>query len=215
VRPLRPSLSRARHEAIEAYLKPLVADMVTVHVSGPVYEAVRARFTVGFHGHDDGLNLRRLDTELIAYLSPWLHDGAVDIALGGRLHASSVLDFLERRPYVDFVRDLVLEQEVDGDWRRVAEAETSRADAALVSAENHCIQPDTGSDSHRTSAVATTRYLGNSHHRELHDLRHPSLHCQITKITNPHRVPFDSLQEAVDAGYDFCAHCFGREGSRQ
>jgi len=60
-----------------------------------------------------------------------------------------------------------------------------------------------------------TRYLGNAGSRELHDLTNEQPSCQIDEIRSDHRVPFDDVESAVEAGYDFCAYCFGRERSKR
>lgn len=59
------------------------------------------------------------------------------------------------------------------------------------------------------------RYLGNSHKREIHDLRCTTKNCQIEKIKPDHRVPFKTLKKGLEAGYDYCAYCFGKDRSKR
>lgn len=58
------------------------------------------------------------------------------------------------------------------------------------------------------------RYLGNTNHREVHDLDHESggeNRCQIDEIIDAaHEVPFETLEKAHEAGYKDCAWCIGR-----
>ena len=61
----------------------------------------------------------------------------------------------------------------------------------------------------------TTQYLGNSATRELHDLKNEKKRCQIDAIRFDHRVNFKTPEQAIAAGYDYCAYCFGREKSRR
>lgn len=61
--------------------------------------------------------------------------------------------------------------------------------------------------------VRKTRFLGNSRNRELHDLKNAKKTCQIDEIAADHRVSFNSVEEALKAGYDYCAYCFGKDKS--
>lgn len=65
------------------------------------------------------------------------------------------------------------------------------------------------------SVVEKMPLLGNSHVRELHDLNNVKKQCQIDGIAADHRVYFRSEREAVKAGYDYCAYCFGRNKSKR
>ena len=61
----------------------------------------------------------------------------------------------------------------------------------------------------------TTRYLGNSNSRELHDLNNQKPACQIDEIRVDHRINFKTQKEAVALDYDYCAYCFGKEKSKR
>jgi hypothetical protein len=67
----------------------------------------------------------------------------------------------------------------------------------------------------QVGGVQPTRYFGNTKSRELHDLQTALDACRLDEVTFDHRLYFASVQEAVDLGYDYCAHCFGRELSRR
>lgn len=60
-------------------------------------------------------------------------------------------------------------------------------------------------------ASGVTRYLGNSHTRELHDLKNTTRQCQIDEIRADHRRYFESPERAAAPpfGYDTCAYCMG------
>lgn len=60
-----------------------------------------------------------------------------------------------------------------------------------------------------------TRYLGNSSKRELHDMTKVTSRCHIDEIHSDHRVSFKTEREAIAAGYDYCAYCFGKEKSKR
>jgi hypothetical protein len=61
--------------------------------------------------------------------------------------------------------------------------------------------------------VQPTRYLGNSHTREVHDLDHLNPACQVDEILFDRRLYFATAEQAVALGYDHCAYCFGRRRS--
>ena len=66
-----------------------------------------------------------------------------------------------------------------------------------------------------TTAAEQTRYLGNSHARELHDLQNTKKNCRINQISADHRVFFKTMEDSIRAGYDYCAYCFGKEKSKR
>ncbi len=66
----------------------------------------------------------------------------------------------------------------------------------------------------RAEAPAT-RFLGNSHDRELHDLQNRKKQCHIDDIKPDHRVFFATERDAVAAGYDHCRYCFGKQKSKR
>lgn len=66
-----------------------------------------------------------------------------------------------------------------------------------------------------TTAVAKTRYLGNSRIREVHDLEKVKKQCQIDEIAPDRQVYFRTEREAVAAGYDYCRYCFGKQKSKR
>ena len=64
--------------------------------------------------------LAKLNEELRRFLSPWAYEESSDIAIGGRIHANRIVDFVERRDYVDYVgRISLFTSEGDGPSRPV------------------------------------------------------------------------------------------------
>ena len=58
-------------------------------------------------------------------------------------------------------------------------------------------------------ATRKERYLGNSNTKEVHDLENEQTQCQIGEIKDQHKVWFETLKAAEDAGYDRCHWCLG------
>ena len=55
-----------------------------------------------------------------------------------------------------------------------------------------------------------SRYIGNSNAKEVHDLQNESPHCQLAEVEIEHRIGFETLAAAHEAGYDNCHWCIGR-----
>src|SRR5690606_18520940 len=91
---------------IEAYLRERAPATATIRVRNPRYLAVLVRLGVRFApGIDEGFAKQRLNQDLIRLLSPWAFDGGhrADLMIGGRIYASSIIDFVDRCDYVDYV----------------------------------------------------------------------------------------------------------------
>jgi hypothetical protein len=63
--------------------------------------------------------------------------------------------------------------------------------------------------------IAKTQFLGNSGNREVHDLKNAKKGCGIDRISPDHRVFFRTAEDAIKAGYDCCAYCFGKAKSKR
>lgn len=237
VDPLRPRLALSKLNAIQQYLAALTSDFATLEVVNPDYEEVRVRFNVRFMpGHDKGFYTGQLEQEIIRFLTPWAYDDSVDLSFGGRVHRSSILNFIDEREYVDFVTDFAMDQIVGTQtFGNVEQAEAKRSTSVLVSARSHDIRDKIVSCEDReapsaSQGAATTpaprapsgivivegkRYLGNVNTRELHDLQKITPMCQIDEISVDRRYFFSRIEDAQALGYDFCAYCFGRGASKR
>ena len=61
-------------------------------------------FQVKFYDHlDDSFYLQLLDKEIEKFLCPWAFDTNVEIPFGSKIIKSVLLNFIEERPYVDFL----------------------------------------------------------------------------------------------------------------
>lgn len=106
VNPLQPKTSRRILLEIESYLKKLTSPFVKVHARNPVYEEILTSFKVKFHtGTDQGYYLRVLNDDLIHFLTPWAFDEKATFRFGQKVYASAIINFIEERPYVDFITD--------------------------------------------------------------------------------------------------------------
>ena len=109
INPLQPKTGRRILLEIEDYLKSLTSPFVKVHAKNPVYEQVIVGFRVKFYtGTDKGYYLKKLNDEIVQYLTPWAFDENADVQFGQKIYASSIINFIEERPYVDFITDFLM-----------------------------------------------------------------------------------------------------------
>lgn len=117
VNPLKPLTSQSTLEGIKDFLLQFNSPFLSLAanskqhgerliVQNPDFEEIRVNFKVRFHQHeglDIGYQLGQLEQAIIRFLAPWAYDQGVDIVLGGRVHKSMILNFVENLEYVDFV----------------------------------------------------------------------------------------------------------------
>ena len=109
VNPLQPKTARRTMLEIEAYLKARTSPFVHVHARNPVYEQVLVFFRVQFYkGNEKGYYMKKLNEEIVHFLTPWAFDENVDVKFGQKIYASSIINFIEERPYVDFITDFLM-----------------------------------------------------------------------------------------------------------
>lgn len=241
---LEPQVSLNKLTSIESYLKNYSSEFTRIAVTNPDYEEVRVNFNVFFHaGFDKGLYTTQLNDDIIKFLSPWLYDEGADLTFGGRIHRSSILEFVEQRSYVNFVTEFQLDhfytmgKDTEVEQFNVEEANATRASSALVSFPQHGIMaldipsesavtgsdedcvPDSACENCRqpagTAIVESSRYIGNKRSLELHDLNNIQPQCFIHKIKTGRRKNFSKIEDALEQGYDYCAYCFSRELSER
>jgi hypothetical protein len=127
---------------IEAYLAEIAPPFATINVKNATFIPVKVRFAVRFlPGYDEGYYKQQLNQELTRFLSPWAYEEGAEIVIGGRIYANVIVNFIEERPYVDFVaniklfRDNVEEPNLGEEYF----VEAKGPDVVLVSAREHII----------------------------------------------------------------------------
>jgi hypothetical protein len=104
VNPLRPYTPVSLLTNISDYLKTITSPFVVLHVKNPQFEEIQLDFKVKFYDNlSESFYLQLLNTEIEQFLCPWAFNNKVEISFGGQLYKSAILNFIEERPYVDFV----------------------------------------------------------------------------------------------------------------
>ena len=132
--------------AIKQYISRYTSPFVHLDVQNPVYEEILVSFDVGFmKGYDIGLHVARLNEAIKQFLSPWAYEAQKDIIFGGRIHKSSIINFIEELNYVDYVNNFTMYHKYQQQHEIITapkdEAEARSTRSILVSVEQHQINP--------------------------------------------------------------------------
>ncbi|MCA8991595.1 MAG: hypothetical protein KDA88_06430 [Planctomycetaceae bacterium] len=102
--PFQPRAAADKLKSIEQYLQQHSSPMVNYRVLNPRYVPLTVRAVVRFRdGCNPAFYRPRLNDELVHYLAPWAYDQAADIMFGNRVDLYHIVNFIEKRHYVDFV----------------------------------------------------------------------------------------------------------------
>lgn len=139
VNPFEPRASQALRDAIGDFLRSRVSPWVVDHleVVNPRYERISTEFQVSFQpGVDTGIHKTKLAQAIREFLAPWAFKVGAEVAFGGRLHSSAIVNFIDEQPYVDAVLGFQMFQHIPGEDTTervpVVEAEASTAASILV-----------------------------------------------------------------------------------
>ena len=141
---LEPRVSLNLLEEISCFLKKKISLFAAENLTviNPYFEQIQLAFNVEFTtGKDEGFYRKKLVEDIIAFLSPWAFKEGEDIEFGGSIHKSVILNFVEERPYVDYVTDFKMHHLIKGTVKEqnVNEIEASQARSVLVSYHTHNI----------------------------------------------------------------------------
>lgn len=134
-------------EDVKNQVLTVCPDWATVHVRNPLFEEIQVDCRVQFQPYINDIEyyLEVLKQDLEAYFSPWTGQTEDQLRFGWRVHKSMVIDFMDERPYVDYVRDVKINH-VFGDAANernddVEEVIPRFAVSVLVSSSKHVINP--------------------------------------------------------------------------
>ncbi len=143
--PLRPYTSERTLAAIAEFLKNRISPHVQLHVRHPLFEEVSLAFSLKLMpGFEWGIWSAKLAEEITAFLTPWAYGGAQDVSFGGQVEKSVLINFIEDRPYVDYISLVRLYHQVEGQPADLTDldtvvATTSRSILVSAPASAHAI----------------------------------------------------------------------------
>ncbi|MCB0589559.1 MAG: baseplate J/gp47 family protein, partial [Phaeodactylibacter sp.] len=141
---LAPKASKNFLTRIEQFLQQLCSPQVVCHAANASFEPVLLSLKVSFReGFDPSHYKKRLNEELVNYLTPWAADNGGEIHFGGAIHKSTLIQFVESRSYVDFITEVEMYQYDSAEAIKdtspadTDEAQASQPGAVLASASSH------------------------------------------------------------------------------
>lgn len=147
--PIRPYTSLSTLSLIQQFLEKRISPCVQLSVVNPLFESIKVSFEVAFReGKEFTFHAKLLNEDIIRFLAPWAFDTnkGNEIAFGGRVYKSVILDYIEELPYVDFLTNFIMDQYTGTDVSDSFDIEEARASSVrsiLVAHEQHSIKPMT------------------------------------------------------------------------
>lgn len=90
--------------SIKEFLQQRSSPFVNIVVRNPIYERVKITAGVRFtKGKNNGTYLKKLNQDIVEYMCPWMLGQERELALGGSLVKDMILNFIEKREYVNFI----------------------------------------------------------------------------------------------------------------
>ncbi len=90
-----------------------------------------------FDGYEFSYYHDQLQQEITRFLTPWSYNSNAEIDFGGKVYKSVLINFIEERPYVDYITNVEMYQRVEGGATESADQDeivASTAKSILVSA---------------------------------------------------------------------------------
>lgn len=111
--PYKPRISKAKRNEIQQFINTLNTLHVTAAVINPVYEEVRVILKAKFYkGKDDFYYTIQLQKDIAKLFAPWAFEETAAIDFGVTLHESSVINYIEKLSYLDYITDFQLQKQV-------------------------------------------------------------------------------------------------------
>jgi hypothetical protein len=150
---LLPKLSYIDLLEIEKYLSRKASPFVNIHASNAHLEHVLVSCRVKFRASvDKGYHLKKLNNDLLIFLTPWANGKLETVSFTAKIYASSIINFIDRLDYVDYVSNLEMQQysvnddgssdfvKTEDQLTSLVETELKSGHSVLVSAPKHDIQ---------------------------------------------------------------------------
>ncbi|MEH6628273.1 MAG: hypothetical protein V7739_17655, partial [Motiliproteus sp.] len=113
--PHRPYNTTQTLAQIDSWLRQRISPFVHLEVQNPNVEEIQLKFDVALQEHiiDTGYYLELLNQDLNRYLMPWAYGGDAQVDFGGKWYKSMLVNFIDERPYVDYVKDVLMFHRTD------------------------------------------------------------------------------------------------------
>jgi len=133
---LIPKINYIDLKKIEDFLHSKSSPFARIHAINPKLEHVLISCKVKFNaGVDKGFYLQKLNDDLIDFLTPWATGDMDAVSFSAKIFASSIINFIDRQSYVNYVADLVMQQYIENDKGERQFVTDSRQLTSLVETE--------------------------------------------------------------------------------
>ncbi|MCM8535064.1 MAG: hypothetical protein NE334_03940 [Lentisphaeraceae bacterium] len=143
----RPAVNQSTLQRVEDFFKSRTSPFVNFSAINPVYESIQLKVSVVLReGHDQGYSVKMLNKDLSQFISPWAVNKGLPV-IGGELHRSTVIKFIEDRDYIDFINIeniSMIHTTNEGSSEHSELVKASTPASILYSVSEHIIQVETG-----------------------------------------------------------------------
>jgi hypothetical protein len=138
---LQPKVSIGEREKIKRFLGKYTSPFVKIEVINPVYESIEVTAGVALRdGYDKSYYADQLNEALKGFLAPWLKSREEQLRFDGELYQSSIINFIDELPYVDYIGFLEIRKLVNGVSQPCSDhIKTSNQSVILTSASRHIL----------------------------------------------------------------------------
>ncbi len=101
---LQPRISKGILTEAEEYINSFMTTFAKVKFINPVYEPIIIKCSVKINeAFDVNFYSSMLNTELQQFIAPWILNKNVSPSFSGKIYASSIINFIEERFYIDYL----------------------------------------------------------------------------------------------------------------
>lgn len=114
-------------ELVRRFLKQRMSPFIRMEVRNPIFETVKLSFSVAFKDEikDVRFYKNQLNDELIKLITPWAFAQGRDIDFQGKWYKSTFINFIEEKPYVNYLKEFKMYHSDSGQDRDIVEGSTS------------------------------------------------------------------------------------------
>lgn len=103
--PLQPRVSISLIEEVKEFISAHTSPFASINIKSPEYEKLTVSCDVKLAGgyDDKSYYANLLNEDIKSFIAPWMNNSAVLPSFEGKLYKSQIINFIEERPYIDYV----------------------------------------------------------------------------------------------------------------
>src|SRR3546814_1501236 len=105
-------------DLIKSFLAKITTPHLELEVLNPLFEEIQLEFDVQYRSEDIAFFTQQLRSDLEQFLAPWAFDNSSDIRFGSSVNKSVLINFIEERPYVDYISGVKMYRISEGQDRK-------------------------------------------------------------------------------------------------